>query len=153
MLVVSQMKTFIFFCIDALASVHSNYSSELTKESPKYAKECNDRYYYYEAIQLTVFTSGYYRLVMSQVWNGHFYIDIHMYQNHFDPFNPKKNAISIKDYACLRKNEREFAVDLRHDDTYTIVVMTDNHDDVSPFSIAVYGPSNVTLHRISKYQQ
>ncbi|CAF1426034.1 unnamed protein product [Adineta ricciae] len=136
---------------NALASVHSNYSSELTKDSPKYDKYCNGQDFYYESIQLTVLTSGNYSLVMSQVSNGPFVIHIYMYKNHFDPLNPRENSMSIDDYACNKKSEKEFTftADLRHDDTYMLVVTNTYNRAYTPrFSITVYGPSNVTLQRI-----
>ena len=87
------------FCLDLLAVASSTYSSELTVNSSQYFGESCDiqTNYYYQALQILVSESGYYRF--SSITD--MYIYGYLYREMFDPFDPLRNQV-VGDYkSCL----------------------------------------------------
>ncbi|CAF1415070.1 unnamed protein product [Adineta ricciae] len=104
---------------DASPVIYSTYSSELTTDNQKYDKECTRVNYYYETIELTVFADTYYDFSIMQSSD----INIYIYENHFDPLNPKKNLISIDEHICSNGGEIKHTVYLRSDIIYTLLAV------------------------------
>ena len=112
-----------------------------------YDRNCIRSYYYYETLRLTAVTHGDY------VFSTGKSSDVHMrlYENHFDPLNPGQNLVPMEPYGCFNvEREGRYAVQLRSDTMYVLLVTTSLPKQITPFSIDVYGPSNVTLQHFGK---
>ncbi|CAF1441147.1 unnamed protein product [Adineta ricciae] len=127
--------------INVSSAVHSHYSSELTTNSQLYDKDCNNEYYYYQTVQLIASATAYYALSAGKSSS----IDIHIYQNHFDPLNPYKNKIEVNRQSCSWSTEVKHTVHLQSSITYVLLVITSSLSLATSFSIDIYGPTNITL--------
>ncbi|UJR12847.1 hypothetical protein I4U23_017021 [Adineta vaga] len=134
--------------INASSANYVNYSSELTTNSQIYDKTCFRSYYYYETLRMTLPIDAYYVISTSRRFN----IEINIYKNHFDALNPSQNLISDWGVStCYNSNgEVEYTRYLRSDITYILLVTTFDSLITKPFSISLYGTTNITLERIKQ---
>jgi hypothetical protein len=102
--------------------------------------------FYYEAIEVNVFLSGFYTLSSDSIVNTNGYI----YKEKFNPVNPSENLLSQNDGSCQSRHFKLTAV-LQNSTTYVLVVTTLIPNVIGKFSIAVSGPNSVRLDRISEY--
>ena len=100
--------------------------------------------YYYEAIQLTVNTSGYYMLSTK----SELYFDPYgyLYEHYFDPYNPHPTLIKKNHDAC---GEGEFKITsyLQFGVTYVLIVTTGNMRSCATgaFSVIALGPDEIQM--------
>jgi hypothetical protein len=123
------------------------YSSALTTNSQKYGRTgCKLSDYYYETIQVNVVTTDWYSLSSNSS------LDTYgcLYEDHFNPFNPLENLISLNDQSC-GNNQFKLVAYLQSNTTYVLVVTTFLTNKTGQFSIFASGPNKVTLSHISEY--
>lgn len=123
----------------------SKYSSELTTTTQRYYRDCGMGKYYYETIKVNVQETGYYTFGGISTIDTYGYI----YQNNFNPFNPKKNLIA-EDGCDIGHYKFNFIRALQANITYIMVVTTFSPNIQGNFSVVVSGPSSITLNRTSK---
>ncbi len=149
---ITDFNSFIFYQIDTPSipsAIQTSYSSALTKNSPKYAPLfCDASTFYYEAIEVKVVQSGTYSFVINGIINS--YVDIYIYKDKFNPFNPYENPLSSALSQCP-DNKFKLVADTQANTTYVLVVSTGSPSVRTNFSIIVYGPKNVTLNHLSEY--
>ena len=125
----------------------SGYSGALSAGSPVFQRPDGDAgtSYYYEAIQVTIPTSGTY------VFTSDSTIDTmgYLYNSSFDPSKPLKNLIMEDDDSGDIPLQFRMRVYLQSGRTYVLVVTT--HWDVSTgsFSVSAFGPSPLSLVSIT----
>ncbi|CAF1216350.1 unnamed protein product [Adineta ricciae] len=131
--------------------IESKYSSALTENSQKYARErCKLLAHYYEAIQINIITSGLYLISSQSAINvfGYFY------KNYFNPLNLNENFLALNDEGC-GNNQFRLRLNLQSNTTYVLVVTTHYAEKKGKFLIYTSGPNNVIFSRIdtqSKYK-
>ena len=119
------------------------YSSALTTTSPLYAlAACLIPHYYYEAIQLSVVTTGSYLLSS----NSSIGLHAHIYQDTFDPLNASFH-LRVEKSGDLGFRLRVF---LEGGTTYVLVVTSATPNQTGSFSIFADGPSTIHTSRFSK---
>ncbi|CAF1035438.1 unnamed protein product [Adineta steineri] len=123
------------------SAVQSNYSSELTTNSPKYSRDARKSNYYYETIQIHVVETGYYALTSSSNVNTFGYI----YKDDFNPRNPSENLLS-QDYRSCSYQDFKFIAYLQTGTKYILVVTTSSPNITGKFSILTSGPNVITLN-------
>ena len=123
------------------------YTSELAKDTPIYRRECGKGNYHYQTIEVNVKETGAYGFSdINSAINMYGYI----YEDAFDPFNPKKNLLADSKFRC-DDHQFQFTAYLQVNKTYELVVTTRNPNEQANFTIAVSGLNLVTLNRISKF--
>ncbi|CAF0927344.1 unnamed protein product [Adineta ricciae] len=138
--------------VDPSPDIHRNYSSNLTINSQTYAKDCTNSQYYYETIRMTVSKNGYYTLLTGGYYTlspGEYNATVtFMYENQFDPLNPRKKKLtSIMYHECIGKIRDEFTAKLQANTTYILVITTLKPRTSIAFSIVIYGSANFTFER------
>lgn len=147
----------------------SNYSSELTLNSGVFARGGGSgSNFYYEAIQINVYTAGTYRFISqsfasdnymdttdtysfaTQSYNSQGNIDSYgyIYQDSFNPSNPSMNLLKSDDDSAGNL-QFGLTVLLQPDTTYVLVFTTFNQNVFGPFTIVASGPDNVILNAIT----
>ena len=132
---------YLFFLHVANASmVQSNYSSALTETHPAYSRgsPSSESQNYFEAIELNVNTSGYYRLRSSTSINTYGYL----YNNSFDPLNPTVNLLQSDDDGAGARQFQLLMV-FRATADYILVTTTYASNVTGNFSILVSGPDSM----------
>ena len=120
------------------------YSLVLTTECPIYALAvCLIPNYYYEARQLSIVTSGFYRTSCNSSIALHGYI----YQDTFNPFNSSSNLRAEKDGQL----GFHMIVFLESNTTYVLVVGSRTPYETGAFSIVTEGPNRINARRIGKF--
>jgi hypothetical protein len=122
------------------------YSSALASNSNVYIRVDYGSSYYYEAIEVNVFLSGFYTLSSGSIVNTYGYI----YKKKFNPVNPSENLLLGNDDSCGSHHFKLTAV-LQNNTTYVLVVTTYYPNVIGNFSIITSGPNNVSFNRISEY--
>lgn len=120
------------------------YSSVLTTNSRTYSPiSCSIPNYYYEAIQLSIVTNGYYRISGNSTIGLHAYI----YQNNFDPVNPST------DLRVEKGSDLGFRLDIsfKANTVYVLVVRSLISYQTGSFSIVAEGPDNINATKIGKF--
>jgi len=102
--------------------------------------------YYYETIKVDVQGTGYYTFGSISSINTYGYI----YQNHFNPFNPKENLLAENGTRCSQY-DMKFTVLLHVNTTYILVMTTLSSNKQGNFSVLVTGPNNITFNHTSEY--
>jgi len=102
--------------------------------------------YYYETVEVKVFTAGTYTLGSISSIDTYGYL----YENDFIPFDPTVNLQAQDGQGC-GNNQFAIRTDLQMNRTYILIVTTWFANRTGNFSILVSGPNNVTLNRISEY--
>ena len=122
------------------------YQSTLILNSQIYSQACNQDNFYYEALQVNVPESRTYTIWSSSEIDPYGFI----YENRFDPLNPKENLIASDNDYNGRDRQFKFEIPLYVDTTYVIVVSTFTPKDVGNITINVLGVSSVTVKHISE---
>jgi hypothetical protein len=116
----------------------------LTTNSSKYSpKVCSIAHHnYYEALQLTVLTTGYYRFSSKSS------IDLngHIYQGMFDPHFPSRNPIAER----REQTDFQMSIYLEVEMNYVLVVTTSIGNQTGAFSITAAGPNYTSIQHMSK---
>lgn len=100
----------------------------------------------YEAIQINVTTSGFYRF---QCEGLKMRLYVFMYKNAFNPFNTSDNFLQQN----INSNGESYLTfeDIFHTNiSYILVVTTPSRREIRNFMINVSGPHNVSFTRLSK---
>ena len=128
--------------------VKSIYSSNLTRDSPTYSPHCRAAVFYYDAVQLTVVTTGWYRLWSASSFepSGYFY------QDNFNPLNPFQNLL-LKDHESCDSIQFALRVYLESNTKYILAVTSFWPNTTGTFSIHVAGPQNIILNATRKYSR
>jgi len=129
--------------------VQSTYSSALTANSTTFSRvgHCKESsYHYYEVLQVTIVTPGFYNISSDTRFNPYGYF----YEDNFNPFNLSEKFHLENDHNC-RAAQFKFITQLQASTAYLLVVTTYHPDVTGEFSILVSGPNNVSLNRISEY--
>ncbi|CAF1400592.1 unnamed protein product [Adineta steineri] len=127
------------------SAVQSNYSSELTKNSQTYSRDCRKSNYYYQTIRMQVVETGYFALSSTSSMDT--FGDI--YKDDFNPMNPFENLLS-QDYQTCVYPDFKFIAYLHIDTTYILVVTTSSPNKTGNFSILTSGPNNITLNHYTQ---
>ncbi len=127
--------------------ITSNYSGILSSSSPKFARPGGntDYYYCYQAIQVTVYTSGIYNFTSSSSMDTYGYF----YNSPFNPSSPSHSLITSDDDSGGGNGQFQIRSSLQFGRTYVLVVTTYNNADRGSFSIRVTGPASVGLISIT----
>jgi hypothetical protein len=123
--------------------VLSNYSSELTNSSEMYSGSNK----YYEAIQIMVYTTGYYTLNSVENIDGMGYL----YRSYFDPLNPSYNLLAEDDQNG-GNNQFSIQAYLQAGLSYTLVFTTYQQNITGLFSIVASGPNEVEFSSVDTFQ-
>ncbi|CAF1666567.1 unnamed protein product, partial [Adineta ricciae] len=102
--------------------------------------------YYYEAVRLTVPTNAVYAFSTKRAETR---VTAYIYKHQFDRIQLRRNQISVKYYGCNFPNYDGFTAMLQANITYILVVADVRPMVTTPFSITVYGSTNVTLEAFS----
>ncbi|CAF1225475.1 unnamed protein product, partial [Adineta ricciae] len=124
-------------------AVYTDHRSQLTGNSSTYDKQCTGSLYHYETTQLSVPRNEYYA-VSIDAGNR---VDIYLYENQFDPYNPKKNSIRFRGRQCRREEKFRFTINLRTDIRYIILVSNKYKLRNTHFTVGVLGLTDVNLDR------
>lgn len=122
--------------------INSNYSSALTNNSQKFARTNGASNFYYEAIQLFVYTAGTYTIVSSSNIDTYGYI----YANNFNASNLGLNLIAQDDDSAGNAQFR-LVVYLQPSITYILIATTYSGGVIAPFTIVASGPSRVSFNQ------
>jgi hypothetical protein len=142
-----ELRLFRFHQIDTSPVVQSMYLSVLTANSSTYSRTgCDTSNYHYEAIRVNVAKTGEYNLRSNSRIDTVGYI----YKDNFNLVDLSENLLPQNDNGCF---ERQFKlnVNLQVGTTYMLFVTTSSPNITGAFSILAYGPSTVSLSRISEY--
>jgi hypothetical protein len=121
------------------------YSGALYSSSPVFIRPQGtaNQYYYYQALQVTTYTSGAYSFASESS------IDTYgcFYNYPFDPSYPTSNLIAQNDDGGSLGAGNQFRINitLQSSRTYVLVVTTFSTTTTGSFSIRVYGPASVNL--------
>ncbi|CAF3863381.1 unnamed protein product, partial [Adineta steineri] len=113
------------------------YSSVLTTDNQMYSPRCDRLNYYYETIQISVLTDGFYMIAS----NGSVPTYGYIYKDSFDPFNPSMNLIPWSWESCSYTTFR-LEVDLLVNVKYILVMTTYYPDETGSFSVIIPGLIN-----------
>ncbi|CAF1581071.1 unnamed protein product, partial [Adineta steineri] len=97
-------------------------------------------YFYYQAIQVTVSTSGLYSFISTDAMDSFGCL----YSDFVDPSYPSQNLISTDDDGAGNQQFRINAT-LQYGRTYVLIVTTFNTNKMGVYMITVNGPSSVIL--------
>ncbi|CAF1265617.1 unnamed protein product [Adineta ricciae] len=121
----------------------TNYTSSLVPPDAQYTRPGGSSGTYYEAIQLTVPTSGHYDLSSMSGIDTHGYL----YNGTFYPSNPQLNLIAYNDDGA-GGSQFKIPIYLEAGVPYTLVVTTHNPGSTGPFTVVGKGPSNIYFSQI-----
>ena len=126
--------------------VLSTYESELTATTDRYSRDqCQSSNYYYQALKMSIQTSGIYRFQSDSAIRMYGYL----YQDTFNPFDPSLNLLIENDHEC-GENQLWLNSSLLSHMTYILVATTDIPGRTGPFSIQSFGATNIIFSRISE---
>lgn len=121
------------------------FYGSLTSNSERFTRPAGiSSRYYYQAIEVTVHTSGTYTFVSVSSMDTYGCL----YRNHFHPSNPSENLIAIDDDSA---GNRQFRIisSLQSGSTYVLVFTTSFSYTTGSFSVKVSGPALVNLLAIT----
>ena len=123
------------------AIIYSNYSNTLTSNSASFSRNgVAGSVYYYNAIEVSVRTTGTYTLKSSSSIDTYGYL----YQGNFYPSSPSINLISSDDDGA---GSRQFQLtsNLQSNIKYILVFTTYDERITGQFNIIASGPDDVSL--------
>ena len=127
-------------------SLLSPFAGELTTDSPIFYRpqSLTDDYYYFQAIQVTLSTSGTYTFRSNSTIDTRGYF----YNTSFDPSNATVNLMADNDDAG---GQMQFSiqVSLQSGQTYILVVTTHKEYTTGSFLVSAVGPAVVSLTSIT----
>ncbi|CAF1210287.1 unnamed protein product [Adineta ricciae] len=132
--------------ITGSSRIYSIYSSALTNSSAIYCHKiyCYPPSYSYQAIQINVSTSGYYRIASNSTMNTYGYL----YNGTFDPSFTSQNLIIENDNSAEHE-QFGFAYALQSAGTYVVVVTTYSARITGAFSLIMDGPGTVNYEQLN----
>ena len=122
------------------------YSSAVSSNSPIFywPDGSTDSYYYFQAIQITVATTGTYTFTS----NSSIDMIAYFYGTSFDPSDPFTNLITDDDDSGSQLQFR-IHVHLQSGSTYILVVTTHRGSVTGSFSVVATGPATIGLASIT----
>ncbi|CAF3732021.1 unnamed protein product [Rotaria sordida] len=125
-------------------NIITNYINILTNRSSTFIRHGGSGTFYYEAIQVTVYTTGIYtfRSICTIDTYGYLYV------NSFNPNNVTSNLVTSND-DDIGTVQFLMTYRLEAGTTYILIFTTFNPDVTTSFSINVVGPANVNLLRMN----
>jgi hypothetical protein len=130
-----------------MSTMSSIYSSELNISMERYSRDqCQASNYYYQALEIRVDTSGFYKFTS----NSSIHMYGYLYHDTFNPFYPSLNLLVENDKKCT-KEQISFDFSLFTHTTYVLVVTTLVPGRTGAFMIQVLGRGNITFNRLGKY--
>jgi hypothetical protein len=141
------MNFLLFFLASTAPSVSSVYSSTLSISSQVFHRPNSDpdEYYYFEAIQVSVSTTGTYIFTSDSAINTMGFL----YNSPFDPSNPLTNLITYDDNDGDMPLQFRIEAGLQGGQTYILVVTTHRDSITGSFSISAAGPASLSLMSIT----
>jgi hypothetical protein len=128
----------LFRLASSQLEITSNYSSSLTRNGPTFIRPLGNRnQYYYNAIQVVVPISGFYKF---QSFSN---IDMYgcLYTQYFNATNPSANLLTCDDDNG-GDQQFYFRISLKASN-YSLVATTFQSNTTGSFFISVTGPANV----------
>ncbi|CAF4245082.1 unnamed protein product [Rotaria sp. Silwood2] len=117
------------------------YSSNLTTNSPTFSPDCRIPDFYYNAVQISVVTSSWYRL-----WSASNIVTYgYIYKDNFNPLIPFENLLTKDDGSC-GNGQFWLRVYLEANIKYILVVTTYYPNVTGTFFIHVIGRDSVVLN-------
>jgi len=121
-----------------------SYSSTLSSSSSTFTRSGASGMFYFEAIQISVTTTGTYIFQSGSNFDDYGYL----YQTSFNPSNPGSNIVTSDDDSGGSSRFR-FSITLQAGTTYILIITTYNSDATGSISVTVSGPARVTLTRLN----
>ena len=139
----------MLYLADIPPVIRSIYSLNLTINSQVYDHTgCVGRYYYYEALQMNVITSGPY--TFSSNSSFYMYPYGYLYRDHFNPFNISENLLFEDTGGCNDYQFKLFAY-LHSNTKYILIATTFVPNVTGSVEIFASGPAIVTFNLIREY--
>lgn len=133
---------FSCFIVNSMV-VHVMYSSALTTASRAYSlTNCSISHHFYEALQLTNVTTGYYRISSNSSIDPRVFV----YQATFHPLSLSRNLIAEKS----GKLGFHLSISLQINVTYILIVTSVVSNRTGSYSVFLEGPSRINARRIGK---
>ena len=124
----------------------SNYSNVLTTNSPRFVRPnaTSGSSYYYQAIQVTVYTLATYTFRSNDASGGQLDLYGCLYDLSFDPYNPGQNLLVCDDDSA---GGYQFLINrfLQTSRIYILVVTTYRSGDTGYYTINAVGPDTVYM--------
>jgi hypothetical protein len=123
----------------------TSYSGSLTEYSPTFVRPGGgSSSYYYQAVQVTVYTAGTYTFASTSTMDTYGYF----YRDRVDPSYPSWNLITSDDDSGGQGQFR-ITVTLSYGQTYVLVVTTFSSSTTGSFSVIASGPASLGLTSIT----
>ncbi len=128
-----------FTCLASLSGTLSSSSQRFSRPNGKTGHN-----YYYQAIQVTIYTTGTY------IFKSSSSIDTYgcLYRDTFDPSYPS-NGLMISNDDDAGIGQFQISINLQSGSTYILVVTTYSAGVAGSFSISASGPTSVNLIKIT----
>jgi hypothetical protein len=121
----------------------TSYSNALTVNSQNFSRDGNTgSFYYYEAIEVQVPSTGTYKFRTSSTIGDTFG---YLYQGNFDPTNPLVNRIASDDDGA-QNGQFQITATLQSGVLYVLVFTTFSQSATGSFVINASGPARVYLN-------
>ena len=137
----------LIFLVSTVPSVSSSYSGALLPSSQVFYRPDGspNAYYYFQAIEVTVSTTGKYIFMSTSSMDtvGYLYIST------FDPSNPLANLIDEDDDEGDDNYQFRIEVYLQSGQTYILVVTTHLGYITGSFAVSTRGPASASLTSIT----
>ena len=108
-------------------------------------EKCDGPVFYYESIQMNVSKEGYYEFIINRTMG----INVRIYNNSFNPFNPQINLIFNFHEQCT-VGQMKSTINLKNDQIYDLVAATMTPNIISSYSMTLIGPSHVNFSQSSE---
>jgi hypothetical protein len=148
--IIKAFKKTEFSLDDVPPMIESNYSSYLSNESQQHDRlNCYSLSSYYQALKISVNTSGYYMFSS----DSSFQTDGYLFEHHFEPYNTEETLLTKHNIVCEDEQFR-FVTYLKSGITYILVVTASltEYDAEGSFSVMVKGPDESSMQHIGMYR-
>jgi len=137
----------LLYLADIPPVIQSIYSLNLIINSQVYDRTgCVGGYYYYEALQMNVITSGPYTFSSNSMIHTYGYL----YRDHFNPFNVTENLL-FENYDGCGYGLFKLAAYLYSNTTYILIVTTLAPNVAGSVEIVASGPTIVAFNLIGEH--
>ncbi|CAF1443341.1 unnamed protein product [Adineta ricciae] len=136
------------YCFATPVNIQSNYSLELTPDSPKYCRDYVKRRYYYQTLQINVMKTSSYVIWSESKIETYGYL----YKDNFDPLQPFGNLIKQHSGKC-NQEQLKFYINLEENTKYILVITTYYPNITGNFSIFISGQNHATINYFNSKQQ
>ncbi|CAF0846467.1 unnamed protein product [Rotaria sordida] len=127
-----------------ITGIVTNYSSSLNNTSPRFTRFGPTGIFYFEAIRVTVNTTGTYTFKSNCSINSYGYL----YVNSFNPSNVTSNLVALDDDTG-GYNQFLITYILQAGTTYILIFTTYSPNVTTSFSIMAWGPTRFSLQYIN----